>query len=141
MGTLVIPGKSTNVKFKTYGEYIFKLIDLFDKPLLVNNWFPAGYLPWFRNANFIPKLYKKDSAYMNFNQIPKNLLLCEDENILKLNSLVICENSEEEIFEQVLNYIKYGLNSSIELKKKDYLVCGPVARVDKSFFQKYNYLF
>lgn len=114
---------------------------LFDKPLLINNWFPAGYLPWFRNSNFIPKLYKKNSAYINFNKIPKNLLLSEDENILQFNSLEISENSEEEIFEQIFNYIEYGFKVGFELKNNDYFVCGPVAKMDKSFFQKYNHLF
>lgn len=114
---------------------------LFDKPLLINNWFPAGYYPWFKNSIFIPKLYKKNKKLINFNQIPKEILLCEDEAILKKYSLEIIENSENEIFNQVYNFINQGMNSSIVLNKKNYYVCGSGSKIEKSFYKKYKHLF
>ena len=33
VGTFVIPGKSTKVRFKTWGENIFRLIEIFEIPL------------------------------------------------------------------------------------------------------------
>lgn len=114
---------------------------LFDKPLLINNWFPAGYYPWFKNSTYIPKIYMKNGEYLKFNEIPKNILLSEDEEILSKNSLRVIENSEEEIFRQVYNYLNFNLNFSMDLSGKDYYVCGSGSKIDKDFYNKYEKLF
>jgi putative glycosyltransferase (TIGR04372 family) len=81
---------------------------LFNKKILLHNWFPAGLRPHTsENSIYILKYYKKNDSFIPFYEIEEDLLLSENTQLLRLRGYEIIENTQEDLKALLLDYF-YG---------------------------------
>jgi putative glycosyltransferase (TIGR04372 family) len=126
--------------FLTANSGINALAYIFQKRILYHNMFPCGMRPHFKNCTYIMKKYQNDNKLIKYTDIPKKLLLQEDNLILKEMNFELMDNSPEEIKDFVSNQLNSKFKDVIA-PPKDLCVYGEHSFLDKQWFDKNQKLF
>ena len=97
---------------------------LFNKRIFLINHFPAGRIPRYKNCMFIPQSYIKKNKLINFNKINKNILLCEETEVLKKLKISTKKNTPEDIYNMVIKNYKSKKLIGKNLKNKYFIIEG-----------------
>jgi putative glycosyltransferase (TIGR04372 family) len=103
---------------------------LFDTPVLITNWFPAGIQPFFGKCKYILKKYSFNGSIVNYSAIPKNLLLCESRKELQKHGFDVVDNSQQEIYEFVMRNLDFEINDLSNKESYDFVIYGGEATID-----------
>lgn len=110
--------------------------------VLLHNWFPIGLRPHFKNCIYIAKKYKYNGKIIKYEEIPSDLLLCENTEYLKSRGFDIIDNTDSEILLFVSNYlIKNGKINTVNPSSFSFIKSGDYAMFDKNWVEANNFLF
>lgn len=115
---------------------IMNIALLFDTPILVCNWFPAGIQPFFGKCKYILKKYSLNGSIVKYSSIPKNLLLCESRKELKNYGFDVVDNSQQEIYDFVIRNLDFKNEVSNIKESCDFVVYGGQATIDEIWKSK-----
>ena len=113
---------------------------LFNKPVLLHNYFPIGLKPIYERGSYICQKYIKNNKVLPYFKIPKNLLLTESLSLLQSNKITLKQNSSNEILEFVKNQISYNFKSVAKPNLKQLIYGGP-SGFDKKWYEQNLNLF
>lgn len=97
---------------------------LFKKKIFITNNFPAGRIPRYLNCTFIPKVYSSNNRIMNFNNIPKKILLSEEIEKLEKEKINLINANSKDIENMVREYLENKNYSGIDISKKSFVIEG-----------------
>ena len=113
---------------------------LFNKPVLLHNYFPIGLKPIYDNGSYICQKYLKNGEEIPYYKIPTNLLLTESASKLQKHNITLKQNTDIEILEFVKNQINSNFKSVTKPNLKQ-LIYGGSSGFDNKWFQKNLNLF
>ena len=111
---------------------------LFNKPVLLHNYFPIGLKPIYEHGSYICRKYMKNNKIIPYYEIPKQLLLTESVSLLKSYNISLMHNTNIEILEFVKNQIRGNFKSIVKPKLKELIYGGPSGFDDKWFEKNAN---
>ena len=113
----------------------------FDRKILLTNWFPIGMCPTYRNCRYILKRYLRDGRIVPYCEIPKELILCENADILEKHGFTVQENDEREITDFLLHHMNRELQDGIHTSNLDVVVTGGGGMLCKNWWERNKSLF
>ena len=113
---------------------------LFNKPVLLHNYFPIGLKPIYEQGSYICQKYMKNGEIIPYSEIPKNLLLTESVSLLKSHNISLKQNTNSEILEFVKNQINGKFKSVIRPNLKELIYGGP-SGFDSNWYKENSNLF
>lgn len=113
---------------------------MFNKKILIHNWFPAGIRPQFERGTYIQKKYSKNGEIISYGEISKNLLLEENSVILANNGIGVINNSPDEILEMVTTQVESNFSSTVNIHPP-FEVYGGNSNLSKTWYDKNQNLF
>jgi len=97
---------------------------LFKKKIFIPNNFPAGRIPRYLDCTFIPQIYSLNNQILNFEDIPKKILLSEDIDNLKNNNIKLIKTNSLDILEMVRNYLNNKNFEGVSVSKRNFIKEG-----------------
>jgi putative glycosyltransferase (TIGR04372 family) len=114
---------------------------LFDTKILLVNWMPIGLEPAFSNCQYILKRYIKNGKVVPYNSINKNILLCENPEVLENYGYTLEENSADEILKLVSDSMDNDIDISTSKKTQSFIVTKGRSVINKKWANKNAELF
>jgi putative glycosyltransferase (TIGR04372 family) len=113
---------------------------LFNKPVLLHNYFPIGLKPIYEQGSYICQKYMKNGKIIPYSEIPKNLLLTESVSLLQSHNISLKQNTNSEILEFVKNQINGKFKSVVRPNLKE-LIYGGLSGFDSNWYKENSNLF
>jgi putative glycosyltransferase (TIGR04372 family) len=114
---------------------------LFNTKMILLNWSPAGLGPPYLNCQYILKKYIKNGKVIPFNSIKKDILLCEDIEVLKSNGYTLEENNAEEIKELIYNTVTNNQISSTDQSNYSFIITKGRSTINQKWIDDNSELF
>lgn len=114
---------------------------LFDTKILLVNWTPIGLEPAHSNCQYIPKRYIKNGEVVPYKSINKNVLLCENSEVLENYGYAVEENNPEEILKFVTDCMDINIDTSKSKKRQSFIVTKGRSVINKKWVNKNAELF
>lgn len=111
---------------------------LFNKPVLLHNYFPIGLRPIYKYGSYICRKYIRNNKVIPYYKIPKNLLLSESASLLQKHNITLKKNTSTEILEFVKNQIKGNFTSTVNPNHEQIIYGGPSGFDDKWYITNKN---
>ena len=113
---------------------------LFNKPVLLHNYFPIGLIPIYQRGSYICKKYLKNGKIVPYFNLPQEILLTEKRTTLEKRGYLVLDNTPKEILEFTRGQIKSSFSDVIKPNTKEFVYGGP-SGIDKKWFKKNKDLF
>ncbi|MBU3632877.1 TIGR04372 family glycosyltransferase [Polynucleobacter sp. AP-Feld-500C-C5] len=113
---------------------------MFNKKILIHNWFPIGIKPQFSQGIYILKKYCENGKIIPFKKIPKGMLLEENGAILRSNGLEVVDNTSDEILELVSSQVISDHSNAIDIRAP-FIVYGGYSKLSKTWYENNQNIF
>lgn len=107
---------------------------MFNKKILIHNWFPVGIKPQFFQGIYILKKYSENGNIIPFKKLSKSMLLEENGTILRSNGIEVIDNTSDEILELVSSQVTSNHSSAINFQAP-FIVYGGYSKLSKNWYE------